>query len=140
MLALSNEENEILLVPDELGALKEGLISAFPSTPAQFPIRNKLRCPNTNEAAARVRCSPLDSTELSSRGSQRAGKELEAAERLGLFASWCHLWLLCWVGRRCRIMAAAAAVLARLALPACGRGWWSRGGRWWTGGGSRGVR
>jgi hypothetical protein len=40
-VSVSNQEAEIA-VPEELGALKEGLISAFPSTPAQFPIRNEL--------------------------------------------------------------------------------------------------
>ena len=122
MLALSNEENEIL-VPDELGALKEGLISAFPSTPAQFPIRNKLRCPaRTNEAAARgAPCwIPPSSALAAARGKGARGRQLNV---------WVYLprgvilWLLCWVGRS-RIM--AAAVLARLALaaPACERGWW----------------
>lgn len=70
-LALSNVENEIL-VPEELGALKEGLISAFPSTPAQFPIRKqKQRCPARRRRQRAVLPAGLHRAQLSR---QRAGR------------------------------------------------------------------
>lgn len=70
-LALSNVENEIL-VPEELGALKEGLISAFPSTPAQFPIRKqKQRCAARRRRQRAVLPAGLHRAQLSR---QRAGR------------------------------------------------------------------
>jgi hypothetical protein len=85
---LCNQETNF--VPNELGALKAGLISTLPCTPTQFPIRNRevrsqLQLPQ-KKAAAACGASCWDFAELLA---VRSGEEGEAGSRTRVF-----IWLL----------------------------------------------